>query len=92
MASTILTTKTRCGLTLARMGSLTYPLTPCCGASVTGTGDGIVACRECYQELTGAPWGDCAVDLAGIVRLVRSVGCPCPVDCAFQVEWELSRD
>ena len=37
---------------------LAYPLTPCCGASGKGGGDGVI-CRSCYRDVDPM-FGDCA--------------------------------
>jgi len=35
---------------VVKNGDLYYPLTPCCGASATGS-EGATCCRSCYEEV-----------------------------------------
>lgn len=66
-------------------GSCISYVTGCCGADVTGAGDGTV-CRACHRvvpSLMGAP-----VDLIGWESLVADLGCPCPAECATTVAWK----
>jgi hypothetical protein len=53
---------------------LAYPLTPCCGASGKGGGNGVI-CRSCYRDVDPM-FGDCAplYEVPGSWPVERIVG------------------
>lgn len=42
---------------VAEADGFRYYLTDCCGASAKGCGDGVTACRACYEEIDDALGG-----------------------------------
>lgn len=85
--STIRTTKTACGFTLALSHGIVYPLTPCCEASAKGNVG--VTCRECGQAVDDR-YGDASPEYwLGLSRMMMRLGCPTPEDCATHTLWQL---
>ena len=73
MATSLITTRTVCGVTAAMADGVVYALTPCCGASAKGSAHGVV-CRACYAPIPSV-YG---ADLLGVLE---HAGCPRPREC-----------
>lgn len=76
---------TKVGLAASDDGII-YLLTPCCGASAKGSGEGVV-CRSCYRPIPSvfgaavAAGEDASHMFATALAAVG--GCPVPADCAW---------
>ena len=64
---------------------LVAPLTPCCGATATGTTDG-TACRACY-EIVSPLYGTSG--WTALVQAAEDKHCPCPTECATYILYVL---